>query len=143
ERRVIVDRKAGVLDLHRHDRELRAADVLDFDDLADLDARDPHRRVEPDVGRRLEHRLELERLPPGKLLRERQEGGDHDQDYRDHPRAPGADPALEAARYALAHDCCASIGHFFFFFFFVVTFCSSVTVPWLPGTLPITCLPAA
>jgi hypothetical protein len=42
ERGVAVQRQPGLLDRHRHDRR-RAGPALDLLDLADLDARDPHR----------------------------------------------------------------------------------------------------
>ena len=69
--RVLVDRQALVLDLHRHARAAGGVvHRLDALDLADVDAGDPHRRVRLQVVRRAEDRLELVRVGERVGLRE-------------------------------------------------------------------------
>ena len=82
-RRVAVQRQPGVVDRHRHDRRWRCRPALDPLDLADLDARDPHRgvRAQPVGGR--EHRLDLERGRERDVLGEAEEDEDRDHDQRE------------------------------------------------------------
>ena len=115
--------------------------MLDLRHLADLDSRDAHRRVEPDVVDRLEHSLDLELLLPRERLAEREEGRDDDDDYRDQSRPHRVDPALEPPYDdALAWLCRTGFHQLPEVFTRGVV---SVWVPWLPGMLPITVLPAA
>ena len=107
-RRVGVQRQRRLLELHRHDRRGRrhfllgnvlGADlgglgrvlrrkVLDRRDLADVHARDPHRRRRPDVARVREHRLDRVLVRPRQRLGEGIDGqgaDDHDEDQADRP----------------------------------------------------------
>ena len=61
---------AVLVDLHHHERLVGALLRLDRLDLADLDAGDPHRRVDADRVGRLEHRVELEAVGERDVLRE-------------------------------------------------------------------------
>ena len=127
-----------VVDRHRDLDHVRALVALDLGHLADVDSGDPHGRVEPQVVRGLEDGVELERLLPGQGLRERQVEANTIRIRIVSAPARPPDPALEAAgNDALCGGVLeASIAS---------SFCgwSSVTVPWLPGTLPIACLPLA
>ena len=78
--RVAVDRQALLLDLHR-DLGQRGvvAQRLDLRDLAHVHARDPHRRVQLQRGRVLEHRLHLVALGERDVLGE---GEEHEHGQR-------------------------------------------------------------
>jgi hypothetical protein len=94
ERRVGVERKPVVVDLHRHHRGLgRAGDVLDGDHLADVDPGDPHRRGDVQLGLRREHGLEYERgAGEGQSSAEHQVADRADHERPDHAREEVRDP---------------------------------------------------
>ena len=68
DRRVLVDRQRVVFECERDDRGA-ALTALDLLHLADLDARDPHRRARPELGRLLHDRAQLPRSFHGAPLK--------------------------------------------------------------------------
>ena len=123
--RVLVERQAVLVDLHHHERLVGALLRLDRLDLADLDAGDPHRRVDAQAVGGLEHRVEAEAVGEGDVLGEAQEHGDEDDRERDQPDGDGAAAGAAAA---------GGDGHYFV---------PSVLFGCLPGTLPITLRPVS
>ena len=130
--RVLVDRLARVVERHRDLREVGALGPLDCGHLADVDPRDPHGRVEAEVVAGLEDGVELERLMPGQCLGEREVDPNDQHEDRERAGADRADAALEAP----GQDHLASARGLHHFPFFLAGW-SSVTMPWLPGMLPI------
>ena len=72
-RRVLVDRQPGVLDLHRHERLVGALLGLDRLDLADVDAGDPHGRVDAQRVGGLEDGVDAEAVRERDVLGEAEE----------------------------------------------------------------------
>jgi hypothetical protein len=83
ERGVAVDREPVVGDLHLDLGRVRVLVALHVGDLADVDPRDAHGRVEADAVGRLEHRVEPEAMGERDVLAEPEVGDDHDDDQRD------------------------------------------------------------
>ena len=102
-RRVLVQRQRGVVELHHQHGAVGALHTLDGLDLADLDARDPDRRVGPDRVRRLELRPDLEAARERDVLGEAEE---HHEGGQDHGHEPdeGVRPAGGAASAACHHS---------------------------------------
>src|SRR5262249_53270456 len=114
--RVGVDRKALLFDFHRHDAGVAFA--RDLGDLADVDARDAHRRLGVDVHRRVELRLQLEAVFERDVLGEA-EVDRHRGDQREHDREfDRAAPAQFGDGGLVAAPPEAHAAHFFVPFFF-------------------------
>jgi hypothetical protein len=123
---VLVDRETRVVDLHRDHRRARvlALERLDALDLAHLNAGDPYRGARLDVRRVLEHGLQLVLSADERhVLREREVGHGHEEREPDRAGRERRDAACLHAPH------CPASG------------CPLVTVPWLPGTFPITVRP--
>ncbi len=145
DRRVGVDRLARLVDAEGHVD--RVALALDRRDLADVDARNPHRRRRAHGRRVLELRRELEALAGERdLLREGEVDARADDHRHDQPPEPrrgagvvaAVDPRVRRgrARVALHRPLVASEQRHQ-----LPTCWFLVFVPWLPGTLPNTTLP--
>ena len=87
QRRVLVDRQAGLVDLHRDERQVAVAALVGRDllDLADVHARDPDRRVGPDVVGVGEDGLDAEAVRERHVLGEA--GVDDDRREHEHEQA--------------------------------------------------------
>ena len=123
QRRVAVQRLAVVVDAHRDERVVGVLVALGLDDLADVHAGDPDRRVRPQQVGALDDRLDLEVVAQRDRLREPEVRDEQGEEDGQQPRAQRRHPELLVA----SHFCNPRIEVL------------STNVPWSPGTLPITC----
>jgi hypothetical protein len=120
-RRVAVDRLAVVVDAQRDDREVGLLVAPDLDDLADVDARDAHRRLRAQQVGVLDDGLDLEVVAERDRLGEAEVDDDRGQDQRQQAGADGRHPEVVVAPHLTTSG----------------RVVLSTNMPWSPGSLPI------